>query len=117
MFRFLSFEIYKDAKKFYKCILDTITNLPREEKYNLVDQLRRAALSIILNIAEGCDRGTDKDFNRFLMNALGSLNEVVAGLDIALENNYILQEKYKELILIAEKLSRQIGSFSKKLKS
>lgn len=82
----------------------------------MVDQLRRASLSIVLNIAEGCDRGTDKDFNRFLMNALGSLNEVVAGLDIAFENKYIPKEMYSNFLAKAESLSKQIGGFSKKLK-
>jgi four helix bundle protein len=116
-FRFLNFEIYQNAKKFYRNILDIILKFPKEEKYSLTDQLRRAGLSIILNIAEGCDRGTDKDFNRYLMNALGSLNEVVAGIDIAFENRYINKVVYSNLIDIAEKLSKQIGAFSKKLKT
>lgn len=115
-FRFLNFKIYKDSKVFYQDILNLINRFPKEEKYNLIDQLRRAGLSIILNIAEGCDRGTDKDFNRYLMNALGSLNEVVAGLDIAFENKYIDKSIYDSLLNKAENLSRQIGGFSKKLK-
>jgi len=116
-FRFLNFKMYQDSKVFYQDILGTINGFPKEEKYNLVDQLRRAGLSIILNIAEGCDRGTDKDFNRYLMNALGSLNEVVAGIDISLENKYIDKNNYNRLLKSAEELSRQIGGFSKKLKS
>ena len=116
-FRFLNFKVYQDSKVFYRDILDTIDKFPKEEKYNLVDQLRRAGLSIILNIAEGCDRGTDKDFNRYLMNALGSLNEVVAGIDISLENRYIDKDAYRRLIKLAEELSKQIGGFSKTLKS
>lgn len=115
-FRFLNFQIYKDAKDFYQDVLRTMDKFPKEEKYNLTDQLRRAGLSIILNIAEGCDRGTDKDFNRYLMNALGSLNETVAGLDIAFENKYITSGDYNRLFGKAEKLSKEIGSFSKKLK-
>lgn len=116
-FRFLNFKVYQDAKVFHKNILDIICKFPKEEKYNLNDQLRRASLSIILNIAEGCDKGTDKDFNRYLMNSLGSLNEVVAGLDISKENGYINIDTYNSLIKIAEELSKQIGGFSKKLKS
>ena len=109
--------MYQDAKSFYRDILNTIDKFPKEEKFNLIDQLRRAGLSIILNIAEGCDKGTDKDFNRFLMNALGSLNEVVAGIDIAFENQYIDKNHYADLMDKAEKLSKQIGGFSKKLKN
>jgi len=115
-FRFLNFKMYKDAKIFYRDVLETINKFPKEEKYNLVDQLKRAGLSIILNIAEGCDRGTDKDFNRYLMNALGSLNEVVAGIDISLEDRYIDKNHYEKLMGEAEKLSKQLGGFSRKLK-
>ena len=50
------------------------------------------------------------------MNALGSLNEVVVGIDITLENKYIDKNLYDNLMQQAEKLSKQIGSFSKKLK-
>ena len=79
--------------------------------------MRRAGLSIILNIAEGCDKGTDPDFNRYLMIALGSLNEVVAGIDIAFEDKYIDENNYKRLMGQAEKLSKQFGGFSRKLRS
>jgi four helix bundle protein len=116
-FRFLNFKIYNDSKIFYKDILDVINKLPKEERYSLADQLRRAGLSIILNIAEGCDKGTDKDFNRYLMNSLGSLNEVVAAIDIVFESKYINKENYNKLINSAEQLSKQIGGFSKKLKN
>lgn len=116
-FRFLSFKVYKDSKVLYQNVLAAINSFPKEEKYNLVDQLRRAGLSVILNIAEGCDRGTDKDFNRYLMNSLGSLNEIVAGLDIALDNTYINQDMYNNLINNAEELSKQIGGSSKRLKN
>jgi four helix bundle protein len=116
-FRFLNFPVYKDSKIFYKDILNTISHFPKEEKYNLTDQLRRAGLSIILNIAEGCDKGTDPDFNRYLMIALGSLNEVVAGIDIAFEDKYIDENNYKRLMGQAEKLSKQFGGFSRKLRS
>lgn len=115
-FRFLNFKIYKDAKSFYKNILDVIENFSTREKYGLSDQLKRAALSVILNIAEGCDRGTDKDFNRFLMNALGSLNETVAGIDVAFESGYIDKNRRDSMLIKAEALSKQIGGFSKKLK-
>ena len=115
-FRFLNFKVYKDAKLFYQSVLRIIKQLPQTESYSLADQLRRAGLSIILNIAEGCDRGSDKDFNRYLMNALGSLNEVVAGIDIAYENEYVSKDVYIALLGNAEELSKQIGGFSKTLK-
>ena len=57
----------------YQNILD---KLPQEEKYELTRQLRRAAYSIPMNIAEGCGRSSDKDFSHFLDMALGSAHEV-----------------------------------------
>ena len=59
---------------------------PLEEKFSLTNQLWKALDSIILNIAEGADRGTDKDFAHFLNNAHTSLNEVVACIDLALDD-------------------------------
>ncbi len=62
---------------------------PREEQFCLTSQLWRALDSIILNIAEGADRGTDKDFAHFLNISHTSLNEVVSCLDAALCDGYI----------------------------
>ncbi len=70
----------------------------------------------MLNITEGSDRGTDKDFNRLLVNALGSLNESVATLDMALVNKYISKVTFDKLIVEATSLSNQLVAFSKKLK-
>ncbi|WP_392437628.1 four helix bundle protein [Cruoricaptor ignavus] len=50
-------------------------SFPKEEQYNITSQIRRAALSIPTNIAEGCGRNTDKEFNQFLNIALGSASE------------------------------------------
>jgi len=116
-FRFLKFPVYKLAREFYSDIVKVTQGFPRDELYVLVSQLKRAALSIVLNIAEGSDRGSDKDFNRFLVNSLGSLNEVVAGLDLALRNDYIKQALFDELTQKASQLSNQLAGFSKKLKN
>ena len=68
--------------------------LPKEEKYELASQLQRAALSVPLNIAEGCGRYTDKDFAHFLDNALGSLNETDYCCFAASELDYISNKEY-----------------------
>jgi four helix bundle protein len=114
-FRFLKFKVYQDAKNFYKDIQNMIKQLPQEEKFALGDQLRRSSLSIVLNIAEGSDRGSDKDFARFLKNALGSLNETVAGIDIAYSNKYIEKTLCGQLLRSADSLSKQLAAFGLKL--
>ncbi len=66
-FRFRQFQIYKDGLQFQKDLKDlSKKRFPKEEQFCLTSQLWRALDSIILNIAEGADRGTDKDFAHFL---------------------------------------------------
>jgi four helix bundle protein len=65
-FRFRQFQVYKDARKFQKELKDlSRKKFPKEEQFCLTSQFWRALDSIILNIAEGSDRGTDKDFAHF----------------------------------------------------
>lgn len=66
-FRFRQFKVYQDAISFRMEIRQLVDNhFPTKEKFLLIDQIIRAANSIVLNIAEGADRGTDKDFALFL---------------------------------------------------
>lgn len=93
-FRFLEFPVYKDGKDLYKRIILITRKFPREH-WELADQLRRAVLSVCLNIAEGSAKYSDKDFKRFIENALGSINESLACLDIALDNALIKRQHSK----------------------
>jgi len=72
---------------------------------------------MLLNLAEGSGRGSDNDFNRFLMIAIASTDEVIAGLDIALDNKFITNDDYQKFYLKAESIKNQLGGLSKKLKS
>lgn len=117
IFRFREFPVYKDARQFRK-ELKSISrkNFPKEEQYNLTSQLWRALDSILLNIAEGSDRYSDTDFSRFLNNSLTSVNEVVACLDCALDDEYINESTHNEYLNKAEKLVRQLKAFSSKVR-
>lgn len=84
-------EVYKLTKKF-----------PRTEKFGLISQIHRSAISIPSNIAEGQARQHSKEFRQFLFMALGSLAELDTQLNIALELNYINQD---ELAIIDEKVT------------
>lgn len=70
---------------------------PREEKYTLTSQLRSAALSIPANIAEGMGRATPKDLIRFLVQARGSLHEVLNYLQVAVDRKYFSQDEFNKL--------------------
>ena len=115
-FRFRQFQIYKDGLQFQKDLKYlSRKKLPKEEQFCLTSQLWRALDSIILNIAEGADRGTDKDFAHFLNIAHTSLNEVVACLDIAMSNDYISEFENNTHLAKAENLANQITAFRMKL--
>lgn len=117
-FRFRQFQIYKDGLQFQKELKDlSKKRFPKEEQFCLTSQLWRALDSIILNIAEGADRGTDKDFAHFLNIAHTSLNEVAACLDLAMSNNYISEIENNAYLVKAENLANQMTAFRKKLLS
>jgi four helix bundle protein len=87
-----------------------ITRLfPDEERFGLVTQLRRAAVSIPSNIAEGRGRGTKKDFAHFLMQARGSLYEVETQLELANELHYINVADAARLLKACDELSRVLN--------
>ena len=115
-FRFREFQIYKDSRN-YRNVLKNVSKktFTDDEKYCLTSQLWRALDSILLNIAEGSDRGTDKDFAHFLNNSHTSLNEVVSCLDLALDDGYIIPEDHQVYLEKAEKLANQLTAFRKSL--
>jgi len=115
-FRFRQFPVYKDACLFRIQARDIAKkSFPKSEQFCLTSQLLRALNSIILNIAEGADRGTDKDFANFLNYSHTSVNEVVACMDIALSDCYITEKEHEEILLHAEKLANQLTAFRKKI--
>ena len=115
-FRFRDFKVYNDVRKFSLDLkILSKKKFPSGEKFCLLQQLWRALDSIILNIAEGTERGTDKDFAHFLNNSHTSINEVVACLDIAFDNEYLTQAECESFIDQAAKLADQLTAFRKKL--
>lgn len=115
-FRFRDFPVYEDARKFRFELRSVIRKeFPNEERFGLMSQIFRALDSVVLNIAEGTDRGTDKDFAHFLNNSHTSLNEVVSCLDLACDDEYITDKDLQIFLKKAEKLANQITAFRKKL--
>ena len=76
-------EVWQVSMRFVEAIYRFVRNFPADERYGLSDQLRRAAVAIPSNIAEGNGRGTKKDYAHFLYIARGSLNEVNTQLELA----------------------------------
>ena len=114
-FRFLEFKVYKDAKLFYQKVV-IITKDFTKQYWELGDQLRRSALSVVLNIAEGAGKDSDKEFNRYLNNSLGSINESAAAVDVAYDEKLISPSEKVKLLDLAKQIADQLGGFSKKLR-
>lgn len=102
---FRDLEAWKEARKFKKGIIQICKKFPPEEKYSLIDQIKRSSRSITANIAEGYGRYNYQDTTHFMRLSRGSLNETLDHLVSATDENYINEdvfakfEKQYDLIL------------------
>lgn len=114
--RFEDVEAWKHAREISKLIYGISSGQDFSKDFALVNQIRRAAISILSNIAEGFERNGDKEFIQFLTIAKGSCGEVRAQLYIALDQKYLEE---KEFVFIQNKLietSRIISGLIRYLK-
>ena len=98
-------------------VYSLVKSLPREELYGLSDQMRRAAVSVPSNIAEGEGRNSEKDFVRFLAQARGSLWELSAQLDICERLNYLDKQKTEVAHGMIIEIGKMINSLSSSILS
>jgi four helix bundle protein len=89
--------------------------LPREENYCLSDQMRRAAVSVPANIAEGQGRDTDKEYNRFISIARGSLWELLTHIDICERLSYISAVQSAKARDLITEISKMLVALSKSI--
>jgi four helix bundle protein len=115
--RFEDIEAWKKARELTKKIYEITTqgNLARD--YTLKDQLRRAAISIMANIAEGFEREGNKEFKQFLAMTKGSVGEVKAQLYVALDASLIDSASFTNVMALADETTRLIAGFLKYLKA
>jgi four helix bundle protein len=90
-------DIYAVSKSFVRECYKSTKELPTEERFNLCSQIRRAALSVHLNIAEGCSRKSEVERKRYFEIARGSLIEVDAALDICEALSYLTKIDAEQL--------------------
>lgn len=114
-FNFENLEVWNISLKLIDACYKLAGKFPAREKFVLVSQLQRAVTSIALNIAEGSGRNSNKDFARFIYNAIGSLLEVKAILIIAGKRGFIAKEEYQNVYPLIEKLFFKLHAFRKSL--
>ncbi|HUI26484.1 MAG TPA: four helix bundle protein [Candidatus Kryptonia bacterium] len=114
-FRFEGLEVFQLALEFARMVYAMTKTFPKEEVFGLTANVRRAATSIALNIAEGAGRGTRRDFMHFIDVATGSLFETVASFLIAERLGYVKPSDLDELREAADKLGRKLSSFKRSL--
>ena len=113
MRNFRNWEMYINSKVLVKEVYILTADFPDSEKFGLISQLRRAAISISANIAEGAGRQTDKDFRNFLFIAIGSAFEVEALIDLSIDLDYMKKETQLGLLDRINHVQRQLNSFIK----
>ncbi|NIS78906.1 MAG: four helix bundle protein [Anaerolineales bacterium] len=115
MHKFRKLKVWQRAMDFVTEI-DRVTNqFPRSEQFGLTSQIRRASISIPLNIAEGAGAGSDVEFQRFLNFALRSTYEVTSALEIAKKLNHCSAEKSNAFPDEADQIAAMIVVLSRKL--
>ncbi len=112
---FEDIEAWKRARDLSEAIYRVTREGAFARDYGLRDQIRRAAVSVLSNIAEGFERGSDKEFRRFLVIAKGSAGEVRAQLYVALDAGLISQEQFDDLSGRSREVSRLIAGFARYL--
>ena len=113
---FKKLKVWNRAIDFAVEVYRVTEEFPKKEMYSLVDQIRRAAVSIFSNIAEGCKRGTDNELVRFCNIALGSTGEVESQLIFSERIGYLNKEVVVELSKEIDEIGKMLAGFINSIK-
>ena len=122
---FRQLKVWEKAHALALCIYKVTSDFPKAEQYGLINQMRRSAVSIACNIAEGCGRGSDPDFARFLQMALGSACELEYQALLAKDLGWLQPIRsqpddllnYESIHDSVTEIKRMLTSFIQKLKA
>lgn len=115
--RFEDLDAWKKARELNRRVYAITREGPLSKDYGLCNQIRRSAVSVMSNIAEGFERGGRKEFIQFLSIAKGSVGEVRAQLVAALDAPYLDQTTFDELTALAVDVGRVIGGLMRYLQN
>ena len=112
-YSFEKLEVYQDARIYVKQLYMLTDKFPDREKFGLASQLQRAGVSVVSNIAEGTSRTSDKEKERFIEVAYGSLLETFCQLQIANDLNYIQQSDLDTMQLQIDKIANKLSALKR----
>ena len=116
MFNFEKLEVWKRAIEFAEVVYTITRRFPDTERFGLTSQMRRAAISVSSNIAEGSSRTSRADFARFVELATGSLFEVVSQSTIGLKQGLLSEDEQRRIYMLAEEQSRMLSGLQRTLR-
>ncbi len=116
MFNFEKLEAWQLAIDFADLIYRITKEFPADERFGLTSQLRRAAVSVSANLAEGSGRGTSRDFTHFIQIAFGSLMECVSHLTIAQRQRFLSETAFREAYDTAERLGKVLSGLRRSIR-
>lgn len=117
MFNFEKLTVWQYAIDFADLVYGATREFPAEERFGLTSQLRRAAVSISSNIAEGSSRSSRQEFTRFVEIATGSVFEVVSQNFIAKRQGFLMEPDHHRIYQGAEELSRMLSGLRRSIRS
>jgi len=117
MFNFEKLEVWQKAIDFADLVYKCTRKFPADECFGLTNQMRRAAVSISSNIAEGTSRMSQSDFRRFIEIATGSVFEVISQAFIGRRQGFLNKESFRALYTSAEEVGRMLSDLRKSLTS
>src|SRR6185369_1757368 len=115
MFNFEKLETWQKAINFADLVYDVTRNFPADERFGLTNQMRRAAVSISSNIAEGTARNSKNDYARFLEIATGSLFEVVSQSFVGRRQGFLSENDFQKLYNAAEEQGKMLSGLRRSI--
>lgn len=115
-YSFEKLEVWQKSRQFVKAVYLLTREFPSEEKFGIISQLRRSAISVSSNIAEGCNRWNIKDKARFYEIAFGSLMENLNQLILAHDLNFLSESEFTKMRLLIDELAKNLSALHKSVK-
>jgi four helix bundle protein len=117
MKNFRDLKVWDKAHQLTLDVYRTTTKFPKEEQYALTNQVRRSSASIAANLAEGCGRGSDAEFCRFVQIAMGSASETEYHLLLCHDLKLLGNDDYERMVAQVEEVKRMLSGLLGKLKA